>query len=143
MKTWALMYLIIWAVLLEMVIALFPILGYAANLDLHVLLGLAVVAMAYFIFVRIRRTPCPDRIKRITKATFQLAVFDGVLGVPLYLTDASIVGVPFKEFIVFLHFVLGVTIIAQASSSAAAYDMWEENEFAQPSDAVRGAHQTS
>jgi len=143
MKTWALMYLIIWVVLLEMVIALFPILGYTANLDLHVLVGLVVVVMAYLIFIQIRGTSCPDRIKRITKATFQLAVFDGVLGVPLYLTDASIVGVPFKEVIVFLHFVLGVTIIAQASSSAAAYDMWEEKEFAQAPDVASGAAHTS
>jgi hypothetical protein len=144
MKTWVAMYLLIWAVLLEMLIVFFPVLGYDANLDLHMLGGVVVVVLALIVYRQVRKTSCPDRIKRIARSTAQLAVLDAVIGVPLYLTDMSILGVPFKEVILFLHFVLAITIIAQASSSATAYDMWEEREFAPtPSDQPRSPAHTS
>jgi heme A synthase len=127
-----------------MLIVFFPVLGYDANLDLHMLGGVVVVVLALIVYRQVRKTSCPDRIKRIARSTAQLAVLDAVIGVPLYLTDMSILGVPFKEVILFLHFVLAITIIAQASSSATAYDMWEEREFAPtPSDQPRSPAHTS
>ena len=144
MKTWVAMYLLIWAVLLEMLIVFFPVLGYDANLDLHMLGGVVVVVLALIVYRQVRKTSCPDRIKRIARSTAQLAVLDAVIGVPLYLTDMSILGVPFKEVILFLHFVLAITIITEASSSATSYDMWEEGEFAPaPSHQPAGPAQTS
>ncbi|MDA4134555.1 MAG: hypothetical protein OK441_03185 [Thaumarchaeota archaeon] len=130
MKTWVVTYVLIWAVLLEMLVAIFPVLGSEANLDLHAAGGVLIVALALVGYRQVRETSCPNRIKRIARSTAQLAVLDAIVGVPLYLTDTSILDVPFKEAVVFLHFVLAVAIIAQASSSATAFDMWEEKEFA-------------
>jgi hypothetical protein len=64
-------------------------------------------------------------VKRISKVIPDMATFDGLLGIPLYL---------FREGTIhwatnLLHLILAVAIIAQASSVATAYDMWEEKEF--------------
>ncbi|MGD0637976.1 MAG: hypothetical protein ABSA72_08055 [Nitrososphaerales archaeon] len=144
MKTWVVMYLLIWAVLLEMLVELFPVLGNEASLALHAAGGVVVVALALLGYRQVRVTACPDRIKRITKSTAQLAVLNAVIGVPLYLTGTSILGIPIKEVILFVHFVLAITIITEASSSATSYDMWEEGEFAPaPSHQPAGPAQTS
>ena len=144
MKTWVVMYLLIWAVLLEMVVALFPVRGNGANLDLHTVIGVVVLALALVGYRKVRETSCPDRIKRIARSTAQLAILDAMVGVPLFLSDMAVLGVPFKEVVLFLHFVLAITIIAQASSSATAYDMWEEREFAPaPAEQTSGPAHTS
>lgn len=130
MKTWAMMYLLIWVMFLDMLIVLFPVLSYLDNLDLHMAVGIAVLALAFLVFRDIRRSACPERIKRIIKSTLQLSVFDGLLGLVLYLGAQSVFTVPVHEFFVFLHFGVAIAIITQASASAAAYDMWEEREFA-------------
>ena len=54
-----------------------------------------------------------------------MAAFDGLLGIPLYMfTDGTV-----HWSINVLHLVVALAIIAQASSAATAYDMWEEKEF--------------
>ncbi len=63
MKTWALMYLLIWAVFLDLLIVYFPTFAYLANLDVHLVVGVLVVALAFYVFLRVRKAPCPDRIK--------------------------------------------------------------------------------
>ncbi|MGA2199355.1 MAG: hypothetical protein ABSG45_05400 [Nitrososphaerales archaeon] len=135
MKTWAMMYLLIWVAFLDLLIVFFPSFAYLTNLDLHFLVGVLVGVLAIYVFIRVRKGPCPERIKLITKTTAVLAVFDGALGVLLYLVASSVMAVPFHDIIVFLHFGTAVAIITQASSSATAYDMWEEKEFVQPSAA--------
>ena len=134
MKTWTLMYLLIWVAFLQMALALFPALGLGVNLDLHFVVGLCVVALAWHVSLRVRRTACPDRIKRITRATAYLSVFAGILGIILYLNYRSVLSLPFQEVVVFVHFGTAVAIITQASASAAAFDMWEEKEFVTPTD---------
>jgi hypothetical protein len=132
LRTWGLLYLVIWASFFQILIILFPVLGSDPTYDLHFVVGVIVVGLAYSAHARVRKTNCPDRIKRITKATAIIAIVQGLLGILLYSSVRLSVGVPFTNIIVFLHVVLALTIITQASSSATAYDMWEEKEFDTP-----------
>lgn len=129
MKTWAIMYAIIWVAFIEILIVLFPVIGTFPTYDLHFVVGAMVLGLAYLIFVRVRATSCPSRIKRITKATFGFAVFQAFLGVVLYVALSMNVGGILVDFINFLHVAAALAIITQAASSATAFDMWEEKEF--------------
>jgi hypothetical protein len=122
------MYAIIWAAFFEILIALFPPIGASIALGLHAVVGVIVLALAYMVYVRVRVTSCPDRIKRITKATFAFAVLQLFLGAALYEAQRVNSGL-LTDFINFLHVAVALAIITQASSSATAFDMWEEKEF--------------
>lgn len=123
------MYLVIWGAFLQILIIFFPVLGSNPTFDLHFLVGIVVLVLAYYVYLQVRKTSCPERIKRITKTTAYLGALQGVLGVLLYLASRLGVGLPFEDFFTFIHLVLAITIITQASSSATAFDMWEEKEF--------------
>jgi hypothetical protein len=92
---------------------------------LHFLVGLAVLVLAIMNYRGLTRTYAPDRLKRISKVTLGMAAFDGLLGIPLYVFTNGTV----HWAINLLHLVVALAIIAQASSTATAYDMWEEKEF--------------
>ena len=92
---------------------------------LHFLVGLAVLVLAIMNYRGLTRTYAPDRLKRISKVTPGMAAFDGLLGIPLYVFTNGTV----HWAINLLHLVVALAIIAQASSTATAYDMWEEKEF--------------
>ena len=129
MKTWQMMYAIIWVAFIEILIVLFSVIGTFPTYDLHLAVGVVVLWLAYLIFVRIKATSCPDRIKRITKATFGFAVFQAFLGVTLYVALSVGIGGIVVDSINFLHVASALAIITQAASSATAFDMWEEKEF--------------
>ncbi len=130
MKTWSVLYLLIWLALVQILIILFPVLAISQTYDLHALVGLAVVAVALYAYSGVRKTSCPDRIKRITKTTVILGVVQGLLGLVLYdSVTTGLGGSEFRTAILFLHAVNALAIITQASSSATAFDMWEEKEF--------------
>jgi cytochrome b561 len=123
------MYAIIWVAFIQILIVLFPVIETFPTYDLHLVVGVVVLGLAYLIFVRVKATSCPDRIKRITKATFGFAIFQVFLGVALYgALSANVDGI-LIDFINFLHAAVALTIITQAASSATAFDMWEEKEF--------------
>ena len=123
------MYAIIWVAFIQILIVLFPVIGTFPTYDLHLVVGAIVMVLAYLIFARVRVTSCPDRIKRITRATFGFAVFEAFLGVALYGAVSANAGGILVDFINFLHVAAALAIITQASSSATAFDMWEEKEF--------------
>lgn len=129
MKTWAMMYAIIWVAFIEILIVIFPVIGTFLTYDLHFVVGVIVLWLAYLIFARVKTTSCPGRIKRITKATLGFAVFQALLGVALYIALAVNTGGILVDFANFLHVAVALAIITQASSSATAFDMWEEKEF--------------
>ncbi len=130
------MYLLIWVALLQILIILFPVLSKSSTYDLHGVVGVAVVALAMYSYSKVRKTDCPERIKRISKATGILGVVQGVLGLILFAGIIIHFGSTFQTVILFLHVMNALAIITQASSSATAYDMWEEREFLQaPSSA--------
>lgn len=94
-------------------------------LYLHFVVGLAVLVLAIMNYRDLLRTSAPDRVKRISKVIPGMAALDGLLGIPLYVfTDGTV-----DWAINVLHLVVALAIIAQASSTATAYDMWEEKEF--------------
>jgi len=132
MKTWAALYLMVWLVFLGMLIILFPVFGAQASQGLHGVVGVAVVVLAYYAFRKVQKTSCPDRIKLITRTTTIFAIVAGLIGAILALPGSYALTGSVEQFVLFLHFSLAVAIITQASSSATAYDMWEEREFAQP-----------
>lgn len=132
MDNWKAMYLIIWIAFLEIMFILFSPFGDSVNLAVHVVIALAVLGLAFTIYKGVDRTSCPDRIKRITRATWYFAIFQGVLGIALAVGEMLSWGSIYVGTVGFLHVATALAIITQASSSATAYDMWEEKEFQVP-----------
>jgi hypothetical protein len=132
MKTWSLLYVIIWVAFVQILIGVVPALMPLVWYGVHPAIGVVLLVLTYLAYRQVKPTACPDRIKRITKTTFFLGVFQGVLGLALYATVA--LGLPGVAVSVvdFLHVANALAIVTQASSSATAFDMWEEKEFAAP-----------
>ncbi len=129
MKTWSVMYLLVWIAFFQIIIILFPVLDQMSTDYLHGVVGLIVVAVAMYAYSLVRKSSCPERIKRISKTTAILGVVQGVLGVILFAGIMFHFGSIFQDIILFLHVVNALAIITQAASSATAFDMWEEKEF--------------
>ena len=120
----------VWLVFLQILVILVNISGFQSYLIYgHVMLGLAILGLSYNNDFKIRRTQAPNRLKRIARATTVLAIIQPILGVVLFLNVVLSAGIPFVWVITFLHLVIALAIITQASSVATAYDMWEEKEY--------------
>lgn len=140
MKTWAVMYALIWASFLQIFLIVFLLavrpssgLYYNVTIGLHVLIGLVVIVLAGIAFRLVRQTACPDRIKRISKTTAILGGVQGLLGVILLALIHFNINGAVQNFVLLVHVVNALAMISQASSSATAFDMWEEKEFETPS----------
>ena len=129
------MYALVWVAFLDILLGVFSPFGYPTDLPIHAAVGLAIIGLAFYIQRRVGSTQCPSRIKRITRTTWYLAIVQVILGAALVSTTALSLGV-LVTVIVVIHAVNALAIITQASSSATAFDMWEENEFAPPTPAV-------
>jgi len=116
----------------QILFILFSPLGDMLNLPIHVVIAIVILGLTFTINRGVSRTSCPARIKRITKTTWYLAVFQGVLGIVLALGVVLSLGSTYVEVVSILHVANALAIITQASSSATAYDMWEEKEFVVP-----------
>ena len=132
MDNWKAMYAIIWVAFFQIVFVLFSPLGDTANLVVHVAVAVAILGLAFAVYRGVGRTSCPARIKRITKTTWYLAIFQGVLGLALAAGVMLSWGSTYFGAVGFVHVATALAIITQASSSATAYDMWEEKEFQVP-----------
>jgi hypothetical protein len=139
MKTWSVMYGLIWASFAQIFLIVFllsvvPNSGFWYNftIDLHIAVGIVVIFLAVESFRLVKETTCPDRIKRISKTTAILGGVQGLLGVILFVLMHFNFSVAIQNFVLLLHVVNALAIIAQASSSATAFDMWEEKEFEIP-----------
>ena len=101
-----------------------------AGLSIHVLLGLTMLVMTQSNARRLAALPVPSRLKRISKATAGFAIFQIAVGLAL---GAVMHLAPGLHIVTILlrgaHVVSALAILAQASSVATAYDMWEEKEF--------------
>lgn len=120
--------MLVWLAFLEYILvwagALVSTLVYA-----HAILGIVVFAIAYSNSLRLRRTECPVRIKRIVKATVGLAAFEGLLGIMLFAGVKEMLPELVKGAVEFLHLGTALAIVTQAASTATTFDMWEEKEF--------------
>jgi len=136
METWKAMYVIIWVSFLQIIFVLFSPFGRSVTIGIHAAIGAAVLGLAFVVYRGVRASPCPDRIKRIARVTRTLAVLQGVLGLALALGVALSWGSLYVDLVSFVHVGNALAIITQASSSATAYDMWEEKEFLAPPPAI-------
>ena len=123
------MYLLVWITFLQIIIIIFPVLGLTPTYYLHTFVGLILVGVAMASYSLVRKSACPDRIKRVSKTTAILAVIQGLLGIVLLAGIILHFGTVFQDIILFIHVVNALAIITQASSSATAFDMWEQKEF--------------
>lgn len=102
----------------------------AIGAPIHIFLGLAMLFLSQGNRKKLAALPVPDRLKRISAATVGFAVFQLISGLAL---GASLHFAPNHSMVCSairgIHIVCALTILAQASSLATAYDMWEEKEF--------------
>ncbi len=129
MELWKKLYGTIWLAFFSCV--LIPRwMGPYAGPPVHVLLGLAMLFVTRANVRSLAALPVPPRLQRISKATAGLALFQVVGGLALgavthLAPNLPVVG-PVLEA---AHVVCALTILAQASSVATGYDMWEEKEI--------------
>ncbi len=128
MGLWKQLYAMVWLAFLQIVIIILP--RFTIYLvDAHVALGLIILALAHYNSAQIKKTNAPNRLKRIAKSTAVLATIQIILGVILYANLRLNVSLPLVSVIDFIHLVIALAIITQASSVATAFDMWEEHEY--------------
>ena len=133
MKLWMSLYAMIWIVFFEFLLVMTPG-GSPVRMYLHVVLGAAIVGIAFYNFSGIRNTRVAGRVKRISQASFNLSVVIAVLGALLFFDVGRsrvipLINVSIYGLILFFHVVIAFAIITQAAAVAIAYDMWEEREF--------------
>jgi hypothetical protein len=133
MKLWVALYAMIWIVLIEFLLAMTPG-GSSVLIFLHIVLGIAIMGLAFFNFFGIRKTRVPGRVKRIAQVSFNLSVVVAILGVLLFFdvgkaSVTPLINVSIYGLIFFFHVISAFAIITQAAAVAIAYDMWEEHEF--------------
>ena len=131
MALWKPLYAMVWLAFLQIVIIVMP--RFTLYLvDVHAILGLAILGLAHYNNAKMKHTEAPNRLKRITKTTAILATFQIIVGIILYANLRMNLSVPLAGVIIFIHIVLALAIITQAASVATAYDMWEEHEYDSP-----------
>jgi hypothetical protein len=123
---WKTLYAIIWLAFVQILVALFQFPG---SVDLHVALGFTIIGLAHYHQARIKRMAVPARIRRIVKVTANLASAQFFLGIYAFFSFELGWALPAPQVLLFLHLVVALAIFSQASSTATAYDMWEEREF--------------
>jgi hypothetical protein len=129
MKLWSRLYATIWVAFFSCLpLPRLPVPW--AGVALHAALGAALLAMALGNARRLATLRVPPRLQRVSRATAGFAVFQLACGLALgaavhHLPDLPLVASALRV----AHLVAGLTILAQASSVATAYDMWEDREY--------------
>lgn len=92
----------------------------------HLLLGFGLLALVAANALRLRALPVPARLQRISRATAGLALFQAASGLALAVDVApELVSAALRGG----HLICSLAILAQVSSVATAYDMWEEKKL--------------
>ncbi|MBP1625135.1 MAG: hypothetical protein H6Q07_3157 [Acidobacteria bacterium] len=93
----------------------------------HVVLGLVLLVITQINARSLQALPVPNRLKRISRVTAGFAIFQIVCGLAfgkgMSLMPAAM------PVLRMAHVVCALAILAQSSSLATAFDMWEEKEF--------------
>ena len=129
MQLWKQLYSTVWLAFFSCV--LIPRwMDLSVGLSVHVLLGLTMLVLTQSNARRLAALTVPLRLKRISKVTAGFAIFQIAAGLAL---GAVMHLAPGLHTVTILlrgaHVVSALAILAQASSVATAYDMWEEKEF--------------
>ncbi len=135
MQLWQRLYNTIWVAFFSCV--LIPRwMGKYAGPPVHVLLGLAMLIMTRANVKSLAALAVPDRLKRISRVTAGMALFQVLGGLAFGAVKHLFPNLPVVGPILqAAHVVCALTILAQASSVATAYDMWEEKEYEVATDA--------
>ncbi|MCX9010333.1 MAG: hypothetical protein OIN66_04335 [Candidatus Methanoperedens sp.] len=133
MKLWMALYAMIWIVFFEFLLAMTPG-GSLVLIYLHVVIGVAIMGIAFYNFSGIRKTRVACRVKRIVQASFNLSVAVAILGAVLFFDIGKawfipLINVSIYGFILFFHVIIAFAIITQSAAVAIAYDMWDDHEF--------------
>jgi membrane protease YdiL (CAAX protease family) len=129
MRLWKYLYITVWLAFFACVLV--PRwMGAAVGLPVHIILGLSFLTVTVSNARKLAALPVPVRLKRIGKVTMGFAIFQLVTGLALGGFRHLDPDLPLLASIVHgVHAVVALAILAQASSVATAYDMWEEKEF--------------
>jgi heme A synthase len=125
---WSRLYGLIWLAFAQFVLAALTEVA-AFVIYLHFVVGLGVLILAWTNYATLKKTEAPDRIIRISKTTAILAVFQIIVGIVNYVLMMDFRN-SLGTAVNILHLIVALAILSQASSTATAYDMWEEKEFA-------------
>jgi hypothetical protein len=131
MKLWSRLYLTVWLAFFSCVL-LPRWMGVYAGHSVHVVLGLIMVFLTLGNARQLAALSVPARLKRISKVTAGFAIFQIVAGGALGAVMHFLPDTPYIASVIYVaHIVCALAILAQASSLATAYDMWEEKEFSE------------
>lgn len=138
MKLWVSLYAMTWVTLIEFLLVM-TFRGSLVLLYLHVVLGIALVGLAFYNFSGIRNTRIASRVKRIAQACFTISIAEAVLGGLLFVDVGSelvlpLIDVSIYRLILFFHVISAFAIITQAAAIAIAHDMWENREFVEETE---------
>jgi hypothetical protein len=129
MQLWKMLYTTVWLAFFCCILIPRWMSPYA-GLPLHGLLGAVLLFLTWANARHLAVLPVPARLKRISKVTAGIAVFQMVMGLGLGVVTYLAPNLSFVfAAIRATHFICALAILAQASSVATAYDMWEEKEF--------------
>ncbi|MEJ2246609.1 MAG: hypothetical protein P8Y80_11130 [Acidobacteriota bacterium] len=129
MQLWKKLYSTIWLAFFACVLV--PRwMGESAGLPVHVLLGLLLLIVTVNNARQLAAMSVPSRLKRIGKVTMGFAIFQAISGLALGAVHHLALDMQYVVPVLHgIHIVCALAILAQASSVATAYDMWEEKEF--------------
>jgi hypothetical protein len=130
MKLWNKLYGTVWLAFFACVFIsrwMGPYIGTSVHVIFGVLLLIATLSNARSLAVL---PEVPARLKRISKVTAGFAIFQVIGGLALGAIAYFAPNLPVIPMVLHgVHVVCALAILAQASSVATAYDMWEEKEF--------------
>ena len=105
-------------------------LGAYVGASIHILLGTVLLVLTLANARTLAALPIPARLKRVSRVTAGFAVFQAAGGLALGVIARLAPALPVVPSLLYgAHVVCALAILAQASSVATAYDMWEEREF--------------
>jgi len=137
MNLWRQLYNTVWLAFFSCV--LIPRwMGSFAGFPVHSTLGFLMAIVTLNNAGRLRKLPVPDRLKRVSKVTAGLSVFQLILGIALSGVPHLAPNLPYVPSVLHgIHIVFALAILSQASSVATGYDMWEEKEIGPASGDIR------
>ena len=128
MPLWSRLYGMVWLSFFAF-LTILPPLSPALPALVHMLIGVAVIALAAANRSALGATAAPARLKRVARATLNMSIAAAVIGILLFVVRLyfwnDLVGGLFQ----LAHLAVAAAILTQAASVATAYDMWEEREF--------------
>ena len=133
MKLWMTLYAMVWVALIEFLLVMAPVVS-SVLVYLHIVLGAAIIGLAFYNFSGIRKSRVMGRVKRIAQVSFNISVWAGIFGAALFFevgrtSVIPIINTSIYHLILFFHVICAFAIITQAAAIAIAHDMWEDKEF--------------